>query len=77
MIAIKGDSKNGHNIINLFKMMGGKLSVLSYDDGCDENYYFTIIDGFIDGIHVNNSSLSNYDLTTYDNFICDLLDNWE
>ena len=77
MIAIKGDPKNSRNIIRLFQMMGGKLNELSYDDACDEKYYFTIVDGFVDGIRVDDSRLTNYDLTNYDNFICDLLDEWE
>ena len=64
ILTIKGHESRGNEIIELLKMLGGKTRKTTAVDGSDVDYYFTIIDGYIDGIFYLDERL-NFDIYTF------------
>ena len=64
ILTIKGHESRGNEIIELLKMLGGKTRKTTVVDGSDVDYYFTIIDGYIDGIFYLDERL-NFDIYTF------------
>lgn len=64
ILTIKGHESRGNEIIELLKMLGGKTRKTTAVDGSDVDYYFTIIDGYIDGIFYIDERL-NFDIYTF------------
>ena len=64
ILTIKGHESRGNEIIELLKMLGGKTRRPTVVDGSDADYYFTIIDGYIDGIFYLDERL-NFDIYTF------------